>query len=63
MPLELGGTEHAVFRLGVFPGAADTAAIRAELADAAAELYEISADKQHRPALDEEAVLGPSIAL
>ena len=29
MPLELGGTEHAVFRLGVFPGAADTAAIRA----------------------------------
>ena len=48
MPLELGGTEHAVFRLGVFPGAADTAAIRAELADAAAELYEISADKQQR---------------
>ncbi len=48
MPLELGGTEHAVFRLGVFPGAADVAAIRNELADTAAELYEISADKQQR---------------
>ena len=48
MPLELGGTEHAVFRLGVLPGAADPAAIRNELADAAAELYEISGDKQQR---------------
>lgn len=48
MPLELGGTENAVFRLGVFPGAADVAAIRNELADVAAELYEISADKQQR---------------
>ena len=48
MPLELGGTEHAVFRLGVLPGAADVAAIRTELADEAAELYEISADKQQR---------------
>lgn len=63
MPLELGGTEHAVFRLGVFPSAADTAAIRAELADAAAELYEISADKQQRCCLlaahraEEEKVL------
>ena len=34
MPLERGGTENAVFRLGVLPGAA--------------ELYEISADKQQR---------------
>ena len=48
MPLELGGTASAVFRLGVFPGAADTAAIRNELADTAAELYEVSADKQQR---------------
>lgn len=48
MPLELGGTAHAVFRLGVLPGAADVAAIRGELGDAAAELYEISADKQQR---------------
>ena len=48
MPLELGGTANAVFRLGVLPGAADPAAIRDELADAAAELYEISADKQQR---------------
>ena len=49
MPLELGGTANAVFRLGVFPGAADTAAIRNELADAAAELYEISAAASSSP--------------
>ncbi len=48
MPLESGGTPHAAFRLGVFPGAADVAAIRNELADVAAELYEISADRQQR---------------
>lgn len=48
MPLELDGTASAVFRLGVLPGAADAAAIRNELGDAAAELYEISADKQQR---------------
>ncbi len=48
MPLERGGTENAVFRLGVLPGAADVAAIRGELAEEAAELYEISADKQQR---------------
>ena len=48
MPLELGGTEHAAFRLGVLPGAADVAAIRKELAGEPAELYEISADKQQR---------------
>ena len=63
MPLELGGTENAVFRLGVFPGAADAAAIRNELADSLAELYEISADKQQRCCLlvahraEEEKVL------
>ncbi len=48
MPLERSGTANVVFRLGVLPGAADPAAIRGELADAAAELYEISADKQQR---------------
>ena len=48
MPLELSGTANAVFRLGVLPGAADTAAIRSELAGTAAELYEVSADKQQR---------------
>lgn len=46
MPLESSGTANAVFRLGVFPGAADVAAIRNELADTAAELYEAGADKQ-----------------
>ena len=48
MPLELSGTAHAVFRLGVLPGGADAAAIRGELGDTAAELYEISGDKQQR---------------
>ena len=50
MPLELTETAHVLFRLGVFPGAADTAAIRNELggSDAAAELYELSADRQQR---------------
>ena len=48
MPLELGGTDNAVFRLGVLPGAADPAAIRNELAENPAELYEISADRQQR---------------
>ncbi len=48
LPLELGGTEHTVFRMGVFPGAADVAAIRNELAEELAELYEASADKQQR---------------
>ncbi len=63
MPLERGGTENAVFRLGVLPGAADVAAIRGELAEEAAELYEISADKQQRCCLlaahraEEEKVL------
>jgi len=48
MSLELDGTEHTVFRLGVLPGAADPAAIRGELGDGLAELYEISGDKQQR---------------
>ena len=48
MPLELEGTANVLFRLGVCPGGADTGAIKTELAaaDTAAELYELSADKQ-----------------
>lgn len=50
MPLEQEGTAHTAFRLGVCPGSTDTGAIRTELAaaDAAAELYEVSADKQQK---------------
>lgn len=48
MPLELSGTANTVFRLGVLPGAADTAAIRNELAGTAAELYEAGGDRQQR---------------
>ena len=65
MPLELTETAHVLFRPGVLPGGADTAAIRNELAgaDAAAELYEISAEKQQRCCLlvchkaDEDAAM------
>ena len=48
--LEQAGTAHTVFRMGVCPGSTDTGAIRTELAaaDAAAELYEINADKQQK---------------
>ena len=47
MPLEQESTENVVFRLGVCPAATDTGAVKNELsaADAAAEFYEISADK------------------
>lgn len=50
MPLEREGTAHTAFRLGVCPGSTDTGAVRTELAaaDAAAEFYEISADKQQK---------------
>ena len=47
-PLEMEGTEHVLFLPGVCPGATDTGAVRTALADAAAELYEISADKQQK---------------
>ncbi len=48
MPLELEGTENVLLHLGVCPGGTDTAAVKTELAaaDLAAELYEVSADKQ-----------------
>ncbi len=50
VPLDHHGTAHTVGRLEVCPAAVDIGAVRAELdaADAAAELYEISADKQQR---------------
>lgn len=48
MPLELEGTKNVLFRLGVCPGGTDTGAVKTELAaaDTAAELYELSADRQ-----------------
>ena len=50
LPLEQEGTAHTVFRMGVCPGTTDTGAIRTALAaaDAAAELYDINADKQQK---------------
>ena len=50
MPLELSGTAHAVFRQAVCPAAVDIGAvrIRLEAAELAAEIYEVSADKQQR---------------
>ena len=50
LPLEMGGTDHTLFRLGVCPGSTDTGAVRNALggADAAAELYEISGDRQQK---------------
>ena len=50
VPLDFRGTAHTVCRLEVCPAAADVAAVRRELdaAELAAELYEISADKQQR---------------
>ena len=48
MPLELQGSEHAVFRLMVCPGSTDMTAVQTALADTAAQMLEISADKQQR---------------
>jgi len=50
LALENGGSEHAVFKIGVCPGATDTSAIQKDLeaSGAAAELVEISADKQQK---------------
>lgn len=50
VPLETEGTAYTVFRMGVCPGSTDTAAVRSALAaaDIAAELYEVSADKQQK---------------
>ena len=48
MPLELTGTAHAAFLPGVCPAAADLGTMRQSLGNAAAELLEISGDKQQR---------------
>ena len=50
VPLEHHGSAHTVSRLEVCPAGVDLDAVRAELAaaDVAAELWEISADKQQR---------------
>lgn len=50
MPLEQEGTAHAAFRLGVCPASTDTGIVRSELAaaDAAAEIFEVNADKQQK---------------
>ena len=65
MPLELEGTTYTRFRLGVCPGSTDIGQVKTELgaSGAAAELYEISGDKQQKYLLlislraDEEAAL------
>lgn len=65
-PLERTGTAHTVCRLEVCPSAVNLEAVRAELdaAEAAAALYEVSADKQQKYAFllchraDEERVQG-----
>ena len=48
MPLEVQGTQHTVFRLMVCPGSTDMTAVQTALADTAAQMLEISADKQQR---------------
>ena len=48
VPLEQSETVHTVLRLGVCPGATDTGAAKAALADTAAELVEVSGDKQQK---------------
>ena len=48
MPLEAQGTQHTVFRLMVCPGSTDMTAVQTALADTAAQMLEISGDKQQR---------------
>ena len=63
MPLELSGTEHVLFRPGVMPAGVDVGQIQVSFGDLAAELLEISSDKQQKYCLlichrqDEEAVM------
>ena len=65
MPLDAEGTEHVLYRMGVCPGGTDTGTVKTELgaSGAAAEIYEISADKQQNYYLllchraDEQAVM------
>ncbi len=48
MPLGSEGTEHVLFRLGTCPAAVDIGTLNVELGDCAAQVQEISADKQQR---------------
>ena len=64
MPLEAEGTEHVLFRLGTCPAGTEIGAVRTELGDLAAELLEISSDRQQRYLLllchraEEETAMG-----
>ncbi|QNL45484.1 V-type ATP synthase subunit I [Oscillibacter hominis] len=48
LPLEREGTQWALFRLAVCPAGADPGEMRNQLSELAAELFEVSADKQQR---------------
>ena len=48
LPLEAEGTRNVLFRLGVLPGAVELGGVQAELADTAAQLLEVSGDKQQK---------------
>ena len=48
LPLEREGSHYTEFLMGVCPGSTDTSAVRAALGAEAAELYEVSADKQQK---------------
>ena len=48
LPLEREGSHYTEFLMGVCPGSTNTSAIRTALAEEAAELYEVFADKQQK---------------
>lgn len=48
LPLEQEGSRYTEFLMGVCPGSTDIGAVRSALEGEAAELYEVSADKQQR---------------
>lgn len=48
LPLEKEGSVYTIFRLGVCPSGTDTSAMRADLAEEAAEVYEVFSDKQQK---------------
>ena len=63
MPLEQEGSQNVVYRMGVCPAGTDSGEIKLALSETAAELYEISADRQQTYYLlmchkaDEQAVM------
>lgn len=63
LPLETESTTHVLMRLLVCPGATDMTAVHTDLADATAEILEISGDRQQRYCLllchraEEESVM------